>query len=260
MLINQLSCNNCGMVDLVKGDDVPLTNLDCLLVDGDEEPTKHRFDVGTCRIAQRAGDERTVGITWGRSPRRGRQGIAQAPMQIGRDPIGAVGLDRAQGVDDLAHRYVAVDRAHPSPVKRGGEAIDMDHVQVTDAGHLRGFVGKPGKEVTINLDILLDDAGRTDRSAERSQPAQRAGKGDGERTRIEHSHIDEDRPAMARLDGELEAEHRIGLWLLRRDRREGDGPALAGALAHAPCGPGSSDSSSSTAASTVSARVAIWSR
>src|SRR3546814_8484954 len=97
----------------------------------------------------------------------------------------------------------------------------------------------------------------TDRSADCRRPAQRTGKGDGERARIERGHIDRDRPAMPRLDGELEAEHRIGLRSLGRDGREGDRPALAGTLAHAPCGPGNSTSSSSTAASTVSARVAI---
>ena len=40
--------------------------------------------------------------------------------------------------------------------------------------------------------------------------------------------------AMPRLDGELEAEHRIGLRSLRRDRRKGDRPALAGTPAHTP--------------------------
>src|SRR3546814_1670619 len=38
--------------------------------------------------------------------------------------------------------------------------------QFADAGQLQSFVGKPGEEVTIDLDILLDDAGRPDRSAE----------------------------------------------------------------------------------------------
>src|SRR3546814_2489738 len=55
---------------------------------------------------------------------------------------------------------------------------------------LQSFVGKPGEEVTIDLDILLDDAGRTDRSAECRRPAPRTGKGDGERARIERGHID----------------------------------------------------------------------
>src|SRR3546814_4304827 len=121
----------------------------------------------------------------------------------------------------------------------------MDRAQVADAGQLQSFVGKPGEEVTIDLDILLDDAGRTDRSAECRRPAQRTGKGDGERARIERGHIDRDRPAMPRLDGELEAEHRIGLRSLGRDGREGDRPALAGTIAHAPCGTGNSTSSSS---------------
>src|SRR3546814_13145438 len=118
----------------------------------------------------------------------------------------------------------------------------MDRAQVADANHLQSLVGKPGEEVTIDLDILLDDAGRTDRSPERGRPTQRTGKGDGERARIERGHIDQDRPAMPRLDGELEAEHRIGLRSLRRDGREGDRPALAGTLAPAPCGPGNSAS------------------
>src|SRR3546814_11326761 len=64
--------------------------------------------------------------------------------------------------------------------------------------------------------------------------------GDGEWARNEPSHIDQDRSAMPCLDRELEAEHRIGLHGLRRDRRESDRPALAGMPAHAPCGPGSS--------------------
>src|SRR3546814_4941075 len=69
--------------------------------------------------------------------------------------------------------------------------------------------------------------------------------GDGEWARNEPSHIDQDRSAMPCLDRELEAEHRIGLHGLRRDRRESDRPALAGMPAHAPCGPGSSASSRS---------------
>src|SRR3546814_10812143 len=58
--------------------------------------------------------------------------------------------------------------------------------------------------------------------------------GDGEWARNEPSHIDQDRSAMPCLDRELEAEHRIGLHGLRRDRRESDRPALAGMPAHAP--------------------------
>src|SRR3546814_9477114 len=73
----------------------------------------------------------------------------------------------------------AVDRAHPTPFERRRETIDMDRAQVANAGQLQSFVGKPGEEVTIDLDILLDDAGRTDRSAECRRPAQRTGKGDG---------------------------------------------------------------------------------
>ena len=224
------------------------------------ETAEHRFDVGPRGVAQRAGDEGAISIAWGRAARRCGQRVAQPLMQVGRDPIGPVCLDRAQCVDDLADRYVPVDRAHPALFERGGEPIDMDCTQVVDAGHPRRTITKPGEEVTIDLHILLDDAGRTNRSPERSRSTQRAGEGDSERTGIECGHIDQDRSAMPRLDGELEAEHRIGLLWLRRDRREGDRPALAGMAAHAPCGPGSSASSSSTAASTVSARVAIWSR
>lgn len=224
------------------------------------ETTKHRFDIGPRGVAQHAGDERTVSIARGRAARRSGQRIAQPLMQVGRDLIGPVGLDRTQRVDDLADRNMAVDRSHPTLFERGREAIDMGCAQVVDAGHLRGLVHKPGKEAAIDQDILLNDAGRTDRSPERGRPTQRSGKGDGERATIERGHIDQDRPAMPRLDGKLEAEHRIGLQSLRRDRCEGDGPALAGTPAHAPCGPGNSASSSSTAASTVSARVAIWSR
>ena len=92
-------------------------------------------------------------------------------MQVGRDPIGPVCLDRAQCVDDLADRYVPVDRPHPTPSERGCEAIDMGCAQVADAGHLRRLIAEPGEEVTIDLNILLDDAGRTDRSPERGRPA-----------------------------------------------------------------------------------------
>src|SRR3546814_9912290 len=83
-------------------------------------------------------------------------------MQVGRDPIGPVGFDRAQCIYDLADRHVAVDRAHPTPFERRRETIDMDRAQVADAGQLQSFVGKPGEEVTIDLDILLDDAGRSE--------------------------------------------------------------------------------------------------
>src|SRR3546814_10778255 len=77
-------------------------------------------------------------------------------MQVGRDPIGPGGFDRAQCIYDLADRHVAVDRAHPTPFERRRETIDMDRAQVADAGQLQSFVGKPGEEVTIDLDILLD--------------------------------------------------------------------------------------------------------
>src|SRR3546814_6173483 len=128
----------------------------------------------------------------------------------------------------------------------------MDRAQVADAGQLQSFVGKPGEEVTIDLDILLDDAGRTDRSAECRRPAQRNGKGDGERARIERGHIDRDRHAMPRLDGELEAEHRSGLRSLGRDGRDGGRPAQGGTLDPWPCGPGNITTSSSTDESPVS--------
>src|SRR3546814_8626308 len=95
-------------------------------------------------------------------------------MQVGRDPIGPVCLDRAQRVDDLADRYVPVDRAHPTPFERGRKAIDMDCAQVVDAGHLRRIIAKPGEEVAIDLNILLDDAGRTDGAAERRRSTQRS--------------------------------------------------------------------------------------
>src|SRR3546814_4541077 len=108
-------------------------------------------------------------------------------MMFGRAPIGPVGFYRAQCIYELADRHVAVDRAHPTPFERRRETIDMDRAQFADAGQLQSFVGKPGEEVTIDLDILLDDAGRTDRSAECRRPAQRTGKGDGERGRIERS-------------------------------------------------------------------------
>src|SRR3546814_7238980 len=147
-------------------------------------------------------------------------------MQVGRDPIGPVGFDRAQCIYDLADRHVAVDRAHPTPFERRRETIDMDRAQAADAGQLQSFVGKPGEEVTIDLDILLDDAGRPDRSAECRRPAQRTGKGDGERARIERGHIDRERPPMPRLDGELEAEHRIGLRSLRSEKQTSELPSL----------------------------------
>ena len=224
------------------------------------ETAEYRFDIGPRGVAQRAGDEGAISIARGRAARRCGQRVAQPLMQVGRDPIGPVCLDRAQCVDDLADRYVPVDRAHPALVERGGEPIDMDCAQVADTSHVQRFVAKPGEEQAVGIYILLDDARRTDRSSERGRSTQRAGEGDGEWARIECGHIDQDRPAMPRLDSELEAEHGIRLHGLRCDRCEGDGPALAGTTAHAPCGPGNSASSSSTAASTVSARVAIWSR
>ena len=153
-----------------------------------------------------------------------------------------------------------VDRAHSPAFECRCETVDMGCAHVFGPVHLPRLIGKPGEETAIGVYILFDDAGRADRAAERGRPAQRAGKGDSERTRIEIGHVNQDGPAMPRLDDEPEAEHRIGLGSLRRDGRESDGPALAGTPAHAPCGPGSRASNSSTAESTVSARVAIWSR
>ena len=154
------------------------------------EAAKHRFDIGPRGVAQRAGDEGAIGIARGRAARRSGQRVAQPLMQVGRDPIGPVCLDRAQRVDDLADRYVPVDRAHPTPFERGRKAIDMDCAQVVDAGHLRRIIAKPGEEVAIDLNILLDDAGRTDGAAERRRSTQRTGESDGEWARIEPGHID----------------------------------------------------------------------
>src|SRR3546814_3703427 len=85
------------------------------------ETTKHRFDIGSRRVAQRAGDEGAISIARGRAARGSGQRIAQPFMQVGRDPIGPVGFDRAQCIYDLADRHVAVDRAHPTPFERRRE-------------------------------------------------------------------------------------------------------------------------------------------
>src|SRR3546814_2106851 len=62
---------------------------------------EHRFDIGPRGVAQRAGDEGAISIARGRAARRCGQRVAQPLMQVGRDPIGPVCLDRAQCVDDL---------------------------------------------------------------------------------------------------------------------------------------------------------------
>jgi hypothetical protein len=72
-------------------------------------------------------------------------------MQVRRNPIGPVCLDRAQCVDDLADRYVPVDRAHPAAVERGGEPIDMGCAQVADASHVQRFVATPGEEQAVGI-------------------------------------------------------------------------------------------------------------
>src|SRR3546814_8077768 len=87
-----------------------------------------------------------ISIARGRAARRCGQRVAQPLMQVGRDPIGPVCLDRAQCVDDLADRYVPVDRAHPALFERGGEPIDMDCAQVADASHVQRVIAKPGEE------------------------------------------------------------------------------------------------------------------
>ena len=131
------------------------------------ETAEHRFDIGPRGVAQRAGDEGAISIARGRAARRCGQRVAQPLMQVGRDPIGPVCLDRAQCVDDLADRYVPVDRAHPALFERGGEPIDMDCAQVADASHVQRVIAKPGEEQAVGIYILLDDAGRTDGAAER---------------------------------------------------------------------------------------------
>ena len=191
------------------------------------DPAEYRFHVRTGRVAQRTGDEGAVGITRGRASRRGRHCIAQPLMEVGRDTVGPIRLYRTQRIDDLADRHMPVDRAHSPAFECRCETVDMGCAHVFGPVHLPRLIGKPGEETAIGVYILFDDAGRADRAAERGRPAQRAGKGDSERTRIEIGHVNQDGPAMPRLDDEPEAEHRIGLGSLRRDGRESDGPAPA---------------------------------
>src|SRR3546814_7849641 len=48
------------------------------------ETTKHRFDIDSRRVAQRAGDEGAISIARGRAARGSGQRIAQPFMQVGR--------------------------------------------------------------------------------------------------------------------------------------------------------------------------------
>src|SRR3546814_13503237 len=74
-------------------------------------------------------------------------------MQVGRDPIGPVCLDRAQCVDDLADRYVPVDRAHPALFERRGEPIDMDCPQGADASPVDRKSVVQGKSWSGRVDL-----------------------------------------------------------------------------------------------------------
>src|SRR3546814_18564824 len=86
----------------------------------------------------------------------------------------------AQCVDDLADRYVPVDRAHTALFERGGEPIEMDCAQVADASHVQRVLAKPGEEQTVGIHIQLDDTGRTDGAADRRCQTERAREGAGE--------------------------------------------------------------------------------
>src|SRR3546814_6168884 len=99
------------------------------------ETAEHRFDVGPRGVAQRAGDEGAISIAWGRAARRCGQRVAQPLLQVGRDPIGPVCLDRAQSVVALADRYVPVDGGPPALLAGGGEPIDMDCTEAFDTQH-----------------------------------------------------------------------------------------------------------------------------
>ena len=131
------------------------------------ETAEHRFDIGPRGVAQRAGDEGAISIARGRAAHRCGQRVAQPLMQVGRDPIGPVCLDHAQCVDDLADRYVPMDRAHPALFERGCEPIDVGSAQVGDASHVQRVIAQPGKEPAVGIYILLADARRTDGAAER---------------------------------------------------------------------------------------------
>src|SRR3546814_18338148 len=93
-------------------------------------------------------------------------------MQVGRDPIGPVCLDRAQCVDYLADRCVPLDRAHAALLEREGEPIDMDCARAAVANHGTPATAAPRDEHAVRIYILRDARGRPSRPVTpRSPPA-----------------------------------------------------------------------------------------
>ncbi len=110
--------------------------------------------------------------------------------------------------------------------------------------------------------MLLDGAPRAERAAELRLATERTCKCDDDGSRALSDKINFDSPAVARFDVEAQTEHRIAS--VHRSHTVGrlktDRSSLARPPRHSEASEGSSVRSSSTAASTVSARVAMWSR
>src|SRR5271166_5088935 len=175
--------------------------------------------------------------------------------QIGRDLARAVDGDLPEYSDDLHQHGEEMDASEAAGFEPPLEAIDMSRPKRLDARDRLASIREIGEELRNGDGESLYGRTGAERTPWRRQVAKRSSHGQGEAQRSQRSEVD--RRLTAVLNGNREAQAGDGIGI-RRDRdaivaAESDLTPLAWMAAHDP-GFGTSASSSSTAASTVSAR------
>ena len=172
-----------------------------------------------------------------------------------------IDVDRTEGEDGLGENGVPVNGLHPACFEKSFVSLDVVSTQIGDR-LCRGVLAQICEKPEIGLEVLLDRAPCAERTTKLGLPAQSPCKREGEGSRMDAGEINLKRPAIARLYVEAQTEHPIAD--VRGNNAIGWRKTHRGSLAWAPrhsvVSEGSNPKSSSTAASTVSARAAMWSR
>jgi hypothetical protein len=222
------------------------------------ESSDHRGDIVPCGIAKLACDVGAVGVTRPRTLERLGTDIAQAVAKIGRHLVGTVDPDLPEHADDFDKQGVEMDAGQAARFEPRLELIDMAPPQRTDAfDWLVGFT-EAGEELGQGGGIRHHGHAGAEWTPWCRKVTKRPRCGQGEAPRPQRGEVDKRLAAVLHGDRESQAGDGIGI---NRDRdavvaAKGDPMPLAGTAVHDP-DLGTSDSSSSTAASTVSARAAI---
>ena len=221
------------------------------------KPADDRGDIISRGVTKLACDERAVGVARTRSLEGLGADIAQAIAQIDCHLVGTVDADLPEHADDLDQHGEEVDAGEAGRFEPCLKLVDMTRPQRLDTGDRFAGLGKVGEELGHCVRICLHGRSGAERPAWRSQVAKSPRDGQSEAARLQRDKIDERLTAVLRGDREAQARDRIGIARLgdASVAAEGDPATLAGTAAHDAV-LGTSDRSSSTAASTVSARAA----